>query len=174
MRKAPGFVIHEYDTISFHNRVCVSIVAELKKKILYEGPNTPHSIHPSENKLYKNLNHRFWWSNIKQEVADYIAEYLTCQRVKIKHQLPARLLQLFDVPESKWDLVSMDFMVGLPLTQRKNNVIWVVVDWLTKTGHFIAMRNTYTLDRLVRVYIKEIVRLHEVPRFIASNQDTRF
>jgi len=78
-----------------------------------------------------------------------VAKCLTCQRVKIKHQRPAGLLQPLDVPEWKWDSMSMDFMVGLLLTQRKNDAIWVIVDRLTKTAHFIAMRNTWTLDQLV-------------------------
>jgi len=84
------------------------------------------------------------------------------------------LLQPLDVPEWKWDSVSMDFVVSLPLTQWKNNVIWVIVDRLTKIAHFIAMRNTWTLDQLARAYPEEIVRLHEVPSSIVSDRDTRF
>jgi len=79
---------------------------------------------------------------MKQEVADYVAKWLTYQRVKIKHQRLVGLLQPLDVPEWKWDSMSVDFVVGLPLTQRKNNTIWVIVDQLTKTAYFIAMRNT--------------------------------
>jgi len=60
---------------------------------------------------------------MKQEVIDYVAKYLTCQRMKVEHQRPAGLLQPLEVPEWKWDSVAMDFVVGLPLTQRKNNVI---------------------------------------------------
>jgi len=60
---------------------------------------------------------------MKQEVADYVAKCLTCQRVKIEHQRPAGLLQLLDVPQWKWDSVSMDFVMGLPLTQKKHNAI---------------------------------------------------
>ena len=71
-----------------------------------------------------------------------MAKFLTRQRVKIEHQRPAGLLQLLDVPEWKWNSISIDFVVGLPLTQRKNNAIWVIVDRLTKKAHFIAMRNT--------------------------------
>jgi len=93
---------------------------------------------------------------MKQEVADYVARYLTCHRVKIEHQQPARLLQPLDIPEWKWDSLSIDFVVGLLLTQQKNNAIWVIVDRLMKTTHFIAMRNTWTLDQLARAYLKEI------------------
>ena len=81
--KAPGFVIHDDGTIRFHNRVCVSIVDALKKKILDKRHYTPHSVHPGVNKLYKNLKQTFWWSNMKKEVVDYVAKCLTCQRVTI-------------------------------------------------------------------------------------------
>jgi len=63
--KAPGFVSHEDDTITFHNWVCVPAVEELKKKILHKGHNTLHSIQLGRNKLYKDLKQMFWWSNMK-------------------------------------------------------------------------------------------------------------
>jgi len=68
----------------------------------------------------------------------------------------------------------MDFVVGLPLTQRKNNVIWLIVDKLTKTVHFIAMRNAWTLGQLARMYLEGIVRLHGVPNSIVFDRDTGF
>jgi len=169
MRTALGFAIHEEGTIRFHNRVCVLAVEELKKKILDEGHKTPHSIHLRGNKLYKDLKHTFWWSNIKQEVADYLAKWLTCQRVMVEYQRLVGLLQSLDASEWKSDLLSMDFTVGLAaLTQKENNAIWVIVNQLTKTAHFIAMENTWTLDRLSQPYPKEIIRLHRVPSSIVS------
>jgi len=68
----------------------------------------------------------------------------------------------------------MDFAEGLALTQRKNIAIWVIVDRLTKAAHFLAIRNTWTLDQLVRVYLEEIVKLHGVSTAIMSDRDTRF
>jgi len=106
---------------------------------------------------------------MKQKVAEYVVKCLTCQRVKIKHQQPAG-----DVPKWKWDSVSMDFMVGLPLTQRKNNAIWVILDRLIKTAHFIAMRNTLILGQLAWAYLEEIVLLHGVPSSIVSDRHIRF
>jgi len=167
--KAPEFVIHEDGTIRFHNQVYVPAVETLKKKILDEGHNTPHSVHSRRNKLYKYLKQTFWWSNMKQKVAEYVAKCLTSQRVKIEHQQPAGLLQLLDIPAWKWDSVSMDFVVRLPLTQKKNNAIWVIVDRFTKMTHFIAMRNTWTLDQLAQAYLEEIVKLHGVPSSIVSD-----
>jgi len=150
-------MIHEDWKLRLQNQVCVLAIEELKGKILDEGHNTPHSVHLGGNKLYKDLKRTFWWGNMKQEVADYVAKCLTYQWVKAKHQRPAGLLQSLKIPKWKWDSVSMDFIVGVPPTQRKNNAIWVIVDRLTKMAHFVAIRNTWTLDQLARAYLDEIV-----------------
>ncbi|KAG8491589.1 hypothetical protein CXB51_014771 [Gossypium anomalum] len=78
------------------------------------------------------------------------------------------------VPEWKWDRVTMDFVTGLPFTPRKKDVIWVVIDKLTKSAHFIPVRMDYSLDKLAELYISEIVRLHGVPLSIISDRDPRF
>ena len=68
----------------------------------------------------------------------------------------------------------MDFVVGLPLTGRKHDLVWVVVDRLTKLAHFLPVRTDYSLDKLAELYIKEIVRLHGIPISIISDRDPRF
>ena len=88
--------------------------------------------------------------------------------------MPRGLLHPLKILEWKWKSISMDFVVGLPPTQRKNNVIYVILDRLAKTAYFIAMRNTWTLDQLARAYLEEIVRLHGVPSSTVSDPDTRF
>ena len=95
-------------------------------------------------------------------------------KVKVKHQVPSGLLQLIMIPEWKWDRFTMDFMVGLPLTGRKHDSVWVVVDRLTKTTHFLPVRTDYSLDKLAELYIKEIVRLHGIPISTISDRDPRF
>ncbi|KAA3483549.1 DNA/RNA polymerases superfamily protein [Gossypium australe] len=78
------------------------------------------------------------------------------------------------VPEWKWDRITMDFVTGLPLTPKKKDAIWVVVDRLTKLAHFIPVRVDYSLDKLADLYVAEIVRLHGVPLSIISDRDPRF
>ena len=68
----------------------------------------------------------------------------------------------------------MDFVVGLPLIGRKHDSVWVVVDRLTKSSHFLPMRTDYSLDKLAKLYIKEIVWLHRIPISIISDRDPRF
>ncbi|XP_074300766.1 uncharacterized protein LOC141632083 [Silene latifolia] len=97
----------------------------IKKKILTEAHATPYSVHPGGDKLYKDLKKTFWWPNMKKEVAEFVSRCLTCQRVKGEHKRPQGKVQPLEVPEWKWESISMDFIVGLPRTQRGNNMIWL-------------------------------------------------
>ena len=92
--------------------------------------------------MYQDLKLSFWWNRMKKEVALYVAKCLTCQRVKNFHQRPAGSTQPLDVPEWKWESISMDFVMGLPTTQKGMNAIWVVVDRLTKSAHFLPIKNS--------------------------------
>ncbi|KAA3483950.1 DNA/RNA polymerases superfamily protein [Gossypium australe] len=100
-----------------------------------------------------------------------MSKFLVYQQVKAKHQVPSGLLQRILIPEWKWDRVTMDFVSGLPLTPRKKDAIWVIVDRLTKSAHFIPVKSDYSLDRLAELYISEIVRLHGVPLSIKKLQE---
>ena len=98
---------------------------------------------------------------------------MVCQKVKAEHQVPSRLLQPIKIPEWKWDQITMDFVVGLPVTGRKHDSVWVVVDRLTKSAHFLIVRTNYSLDKLAELYIKEVVRLHGILVSIISDRDLR-
>ena len=99
---------------------------------------------------------------------------LTCQHVKAEHQKPAGLLQPLEVAEWKWEHVTMDFVTHLPWTLQGHDAVWVIVDRLPKSAHFLAVRMTFTLERFCRLYIREVVRLHGVPVSIVSDRDPRF
>ncbi|WVZ90097.1 hypothetical protein U9M48_036427 [Paspalum notatum var. saurae] len=142
--KAPHFREDEQGTVWYKNRICVPDVDSIKKLILSEAHDTAYSIHPSSTKMYHDLKERFWWYGMKRAVAEYVAVCDTCQRVKAEHQRPAGLLQPLMIPKWKWEEISMDFIVGLPRTQKGYNSIWVVVDRLTKVAHFIPVNTTYS------------------------------
>ncbi|KAL5564136.1 hypothetical protein UlMin_027300 [Ulmus minor] len=124
--------------------------------------------------MYQDLKERFWWSGMKKEVAEYVAKCLICQKVKAEHQRPGGELQPLDIPEWKWDQITMDFVVGLPRTAKVHDAIWVVVDRLTKSAHFMSIKTTFSLEQLAALYVQEIVRLHGVPKSIVSDRDARF
>ncbi|WVZ85174.1 hypothetical protein U9M48_032124 [Paspalum notatum var. saurae] len=135
--KAPHFCEDEQGTVWYKNRICVPDVDSIKKLILSEAHDTAYSIHPGSTKMYHDLKEKFWWYGMKRAAAEYVAVCDTCQRVKAEHQRPAGLLQPLKIPEWKWEEISMDFIMGLPRTQKGYNSIWVVVDRLTKVAHFI-------------------------------------
>ena len=97
---------------------------------------------------------------MKKEIALWVNRCLTCQRVKAEHQRPSGLLQPLKIPEWKWEHITMDFVVGLPLTKGKYDAIWVIVDRLTKSAHFIPINERYSLEKLANLYMKEIVSRH--------------
>ncbi|KAH0653103.1 hypothetical protein KY290_031391 [Solanum tuberosum] len=136
---------------------------ELKKKTTIGG-----------TKMYRDLKRFYWWPGMKKDIAEFVAKCQNCQQVKYEHQRPIGLLQRMSIPKWKWERIAMDFVVGLPKTLGKFDSIWVVVDRLTKSAHFIPVRIDYNAEQLAKVYVKEIVRLHGVPLSIISYRGIQF
>ena len=111
---------------------------------------------------------------MKKEIAAYVARCDTCRRVKAIHVKPAGLLLPLSVPEWKWEEVSMDFITGLPTTRKGNDSIWVIIDRLTKSAHFIPVKNTYRPPKYADIYMAEIVKLHGIPTTIISDRGLQF
>ena len=158
----------------FERRLCVPSDSAVKTELLSEAHSSPFSMHPGSTKMYQDLKRVYWWRNMKREVAEFVSKCLVCQQVKAPRQKPAGLLQPLSIPEWKWENVSMDFITGLPRTLRGFTVIWVVVDRLTKSAHFVPGKSTYTASKWAQLYMSEIVRLHGVPVSIVSDRDARF
>ena len=128
------FRVDEKGVLWFDNRLVVPKDRDLRNKILEEAHSSKLSIHPGSSKKYQDLRPRFWWTKMKKEIAAYVARCDTCCRVKAVHLKPAGLLQPLSVPGWKWEEISMDFIVGLSLTQKGHNSIWVIVHRLTKSA----------------------------------------
>ena len=111
---------------------------------------------------------------MKRVIVEYVARCDSCQRIKVAHQRPTGLLQLLQIPQWKWDEIGMDFIVGLPRTRAGYDSIWVVVDCLTKTAHFIPVKTTYNNAVLAELYMSQIVCLHGIPKKIISDRGTQF
>jgi hypothetical protein len=130
----------------FKDRLMVPKNFELHHKIMDEAHCSRYSINPGTNKMYQDLKKSFWWTRMKREITKYVSECDTCQRVKADHLMPAGNLQPLSIPKWKWENICMDFIVGLPRTSRGYNSIWVIVDRLTKSAHFIAVSTTYRVQ----------------------------
>jgi hypothetical protein len=124
--------------------------------------------------MYQDLKENFWWSNMKVDISEYLSECDTCQIIKASHLKPSGTLQPLPIPLWKWDDISMDFVSGLPLTSRKHDSVWVIVDRLTTTTHFIPVHTKYDAKDYASLYIEHIVRLHGIPKTIISDRGSLF
>jgi len=166
--------LDENGTLWFGKRLCVCEVKTIRDAILRKAHELAYSIHPGSTKMYLDHKEMYWWYGLKRDVAEYVALFDTCQRVKVEYQRPAGLLQPMKILEWKWEEVGMDFIVGLSCTQRGYDSICVIVDRLTKVAHFLPVKTTYTGARLAELYMERIVCLHGVPKKIVSDRGTQF
>jgi hypothetical protein len=111
---------------------------------------------------------------MKHETTRYMSECDTCQKVKADYMKPGGLLQPLSILDWKWDDTSIDFIVGLPLTACKFNSIWVIVDRLTKSAHFIPINTTYKVQKYAKICIARVLCLHGVLKKIISNRGSQF
>ncbi|MDV3201146.1 MAG: hypothetical protein Q8877_03040, partial [Sweet potato little leaf phytoplasma] len=172
--KEPDFQVGPDGVLRFRDRVCVPANQELRRTILEEAHKSKMSLHPGTTKMYQYLKKMFWWSGLKKDVATYVASCLVCQKAKVEHKRPGGELQPLETPEWKWDSIAMDFVSSFPRTQIGYEAVWVVVDRLTKSAHFIPINMKYSLEKLTQLYIKVVVRLHGIPSSIVSDRDPRF
>ncbi|GJY15733.1 putative reverse transcriptase domain-containing protein [Tanacetum coccineum] len=125
-------------TRCFRNRVWLPLFGGLRDSVMHELHKSKYSIHPRSDKMYQDLKFLYWWLNMKADIATYI-------------------------PVWKWERITMDFVSGLPRTPSGYDTIWVIVDRLTKSAHFLPMKKTYSMEKLMRLYLNEIVCRHGVP-----------
>jgi hypothetical protein len=109
------------------NRIYVPSSRELRNLVLKEMHEVPYVGHPGYQKTITTVRSQFFWPGMKKDVVDYIARCMECQKVKVEHRHPAGLLQPLPIPENKWEVITMDFITGLPRTNKKHDSIMVVV-----------------------------------------------
>ncbi|GJS60650.1 reverse transcriptase domain-containing protein [Tanacetum coccineum] len=136
-------------SLYFMDRIWVPLVGGVRTVIMDEAHKSRYSVHPRADKMYYDLRDMYWWPEMKRDIATYIREW-------------------------KWENTTMDFITKLPKTRSGHDAIWVVVDRLTKSAHFLAIREDYSTEKLARLYTDEIVARHGVPVSIISDRDARF
>ncbi|KAL4383820.1 hypothetical protein GQ457_15G019280 [Hibiscus cannabinus] len=172
--KPTDFRFRDEGVLCFKVRIVVPDDSELRRTILTEAHSSPFAMHPRSTKMYRDLKGEYYWVGLKKDVAEFVSKCMVCQRVKAEHQFPSGLLQPLRIPEWKWERITMEFVTGLPMTPSKKDSVWVIVDRFTKCAHFLPVHTTYTYDKLAELYIREIVRLHGVPKSIVSDRDPKF
>ncbi|GJT41831.1 putative reverse transcriptase domain-containing protein [Tanacetum coccineum] len=124
--------------------------------------------------MYQDLKKLYWWPNMKAEISTYVSKYLTCAKVNVEYHKPFGLMVQPEIPQWKWENITIDFVTKFPKTTTDQDTIWVIVDRLTKFAHFWPMKETNSMEKLTRQYLKEVVSRHEVPVSIISDRDSRF
>ncbi|GJT49633.1 putative reverse transcriptase domain-containing protein [Tanacetum coccineum] len=147
---------------------------DLRSVVMHESYKSKYSIHPPSKKMYQDMKKLYWWPNMKADIATYVSKCLTCAKVKAEHQRPSGLLVQPAIPEWKWDNIMMDFITKLPKSSQGFDTIWVIVDRLTKSAHFLPIRENDPLDKLARLYLNRIVARHRIPVSIICDRDGRF
>ncbi|GJX38763.1 putative reverse transcriptase domain-containing protein [Tanacetum coccineum] len=161
-------------TLCLNNRSWLPCYGDLRTLIMHESYKSKYSVHPGSDKMYQDMKQLYWWPNMKADIATFVSKCLTCLKVKAKHQKPSGLLVQHDIPQWKWDNITMDFVTKLPKTSNGHDTIWVIVDRLTKSAHFLPMRENDPMDKLARLYLKEVVTRHGIPVSIICDRDDRF
>nr|GFA86302.1 putative reverse transcriptase domain-containing protein [Tanacetum cinerariifolium] len=144
-----------YGTLCLHGRSWLPRYGDPKTVIMHESHKSKYFIHPGSDKMYHDMKKLYWWPNMKADIATYVIKCLTHARVKAEHQRPSGLLVHPEIPQWKWDNITMDFITKLPKSSQGYDTIWVIVDRLTKSAIFTPIRETDPIDKLVRMYLKE-------------------
>jgi transposase InsO family protein len=173
-QKIENYELREEGILMFKDRIYVPYNQELKNILLSEMHKVPYVGHPGYQKTIATVKKLYYWLGMKKEVAYFISKCLECQKVKAEHRHPAGLLQPFPIPEWKWEVVTMEFITKLPRTSKQHDSIMVVVDKLTKAAHFIPVKITHKEANIVDIYLKEVARLHGIPKMIVSDRDPKF
>nr|GFA04375.1 putative reverse transcriptase domain-containing protein [Tanacetum cinerariifolium] len=137
-------------TLYLNNRSWLPCYGDLRALIMYESHKSKYFVHPVSDKMYQDLKQLYWWPNMKADIATYVK-----------------------IPQWKWDNITMDFVTKLPRTSSGYDTIWVIVDRHTKYAHFLPMREDDSMEKLTKVYLKEVVTRHEIPISIIFDRDPR-
>ncbi|KAA3470989.1 polyprotein [Gossypium australe] len=165
-----NFTLGKDGELQFMDRMYVPAKNDLRQALLKEAYQRSFFLHPISFKMYHDLGSLYSWLGMKKEILEYISSYLTYQQVKTEHQVPSGKLYPLEVPKLKWDKITIDFISSFHFSPAKKNVVWVIVDPLTKSTHFPPVHTNYSLEKLVELYLSEIVCIHGIPTCIVHAQ----
>lgn len=140
---------------------------------MWELHNSPNGGHSGQEATLRKVALFFWWPQLKAAVKTYVQTYDVCRRVKSSNSHPLGLLQPLPIPQQAWLDISMDFIEGLPKSNDKNCIL-VVIDRLTKTGHFIALTHPFSATMVAQIFLDNVYKLHGIPLTIVTDRDRIF
>ena len=164
---------HIHDGFLFRaNKLCVPN-SSVRLLLLQESHGGGLTGHFGKKKTYEMLSGHFYWPKMRRDVIRFVERCVTCHKAKSKLN-PHGLYTPLPAPKIPWEDISMDFVLGLPMTRKKRDSIFVVVDRFSKMAHFIPCNKSDDASHVANLFFREIVRLHGVPKTIVSDRDVKF
>ncbi|KAH7434535.1 hypothetical protein KP509_06G022000 [Ceratopteris richardii] len=158
----------------YKGKVCVPSIMDIRNQVLFECHDAPSAGHHGINRTYELVKRHFLWPSLHRDVQNYVSKCHKCQVNKFERLKVGGLLHPLEIPKGKWESISMDFISGLPRTQKGFDLVWVVVDRLTKLAQFIPVKTTYKTPELAKIFVNQLYRLYGLPVDIVSDRDARF
>ncbi|GJY05472.1 putative reverse transcriptase domain-containing protein [Tanacetum coccineum] len=152
--------------IYFFNRIWIPSVGGVRKLIMDEAHTSRYSVHPGADKMYYDLRDLYWWPGMKREISEYVSKCLTCSKIKAEHQKPSGLHQQPEIPEWKWEKITMKLVTKLPKRSSGYDAIWVIIDrpvGSTLTSIMKTTRRRNIADIILNIKIDENLRFVEEP-----------
>ncbi|XP_039023154.1 uncharacterized protein LOC120155744 [Hibiscus syriacus] len=159
--------------LRFKGRVYIGGIGPLRLQILQLLHDSPYGGHSGIQATYQRIRENFYWPKLKAMVANYVGGCQVCQQTKVEHVPKPGLLQPLPIPQQAWEIITMDFIEGLPTSQKKNCIL-VVVDKFTKYSHFLALSHPYTAADVAKLYLDTVYKLHGQPKMAISDRDKTF
>nr|GEW15382.1 putative reverse transcriptase domain-containing protein [Tanacetum cinerariifolium] len=173
-----GLEIHlkrrDDEGIYFFNWIWIPSVGGIRNLIMDEAHTSRYLVHPGADKVQYDLRDLYWWPGMKRDIVEYVSKCLTCSKIKAKYHKHSGLLQQPEIPEWKWEKITIDLVTKLPSSSSGYDAIWVIMDRLTKSADFLSIREDYKMKKLARIYINKIVARHGVQVSIILDHDGRF
>ncbi|CAI7879496.1 unnamed protein product [Closterium sp. NIES-54] len=146
----------------------------LRQLLLEEFHDVLYAGHFGSNKTLAGIAKVYYWPHMANDVQKFVTSCDTYQRMKSSKQKKAGLLQPLPVPEQPWQVVSLDFITGLPPTNAGHDAILVVIDKFSEMGHFIPTHTTARTEETAQLFLKHIISQHGIPTTLISDRDPKF
>jgi hypothetical protein len=166
--------LREDEILMYRDTIYVPNIQEIEILVLREFHNVLYVGHLGYQKTIVVVKNQYYWLGMKKVVVDYIARCLEFLKIKVENRHKPSFLQPFPILEWKWEIVTMYFITKLPKKTKKHDSIMVAMDKRTKSTHFIPMRLTHKEANIVDISVREIARIHGIPKKIVSDRDPKF
>jgi len=147
---------------------------DLKNRVIFENHDPTTAGHPGWYKTYILAQAKYCWLRMHRDIQRYVATCEQCQRNKARQTKPPRLLQSLAIPAARWCDITMDFLVALPTTESSFDAIFVICDRMSKRIVLIPTKTTATAEDTARLFLRNYVKYHGLPKSIVSDRDTKF